>query len=48
MGQSGFQLSKGNSTILIDPFDKKSGDVNGEVVYCTHKHLDHVGGIASS
>ena len=45
MGQSGFQLIKGGSTILIDPFDKKTGDIDGEVVYCTHRHPDHVGGI---
>jgi L-ascorbate metabolism protein UlaG (beta-lactamase superfamily) len=45
LGQSGFQLSKGGSSIVIDPFDRKSGDLVGEVVYCTHGHPDHVGGI---
>ena len=45
LGQSGFQLSKGGSSIIIDPFDKKSGDLDGDLVYCTHGHTDHVGGI---
>lgn len=45
LGWSGFQLSKGDSSILIDPFEKKSGDLDGKVVYCTHGHPDHVGGI---
>lgn len=45
LGWSGFQLCKGNSSILIDPFDKKSGNIDGKVVYCTHGHPDHVGGI---
>ncbi len=45
IGQSGFQLTKGNSTILIDPADKKAGDIEGDLVYCTHRHYDHTGGI---
>ena len=45
--QSGFQLTKGNSTILIDPADKKAGDIEGNLVYCTHRHYDHTGGIPS-
>ena len=47
MGQSGFLLSKGGSSILIDPTDRRSGEVDGDVVYCTHNHPDHVGGIAT-
>jgi L-ascorbate metabolism protein UlaG (beta-lactamase superfamily) len=47
IGQSGFQLTKGNSTILIDPADKKAGDIKGDLVYCTHRHGDHIGGIPS-
>jgi len=47
MGQSGFLLSKGGSSILIDPTDKRSGEVDGDIVYCTHNHPDHVGGIAT-
>ena len=46
LGQSGFQLTKGNSTILIDPADKKAGDIEGDLVYCTHRHGDHTGGIS--
>jgi L-ascorbate metabolism protein UlaG (beta-lactamase superfamily) len=45
LGTSGFQLSRGESSILIDPFDKWSGDRDGELVYCTHRHPDHTGGI---
>jgi L-ascorbate metabolism protein UlaG (beta-lactamase superfamily) len=45
LGQSGFQLTKEDSTILIDPFDKKESDVEGDIVYCSHDHYDHVGGI---
>jgi L-ascorbate metabolism protein UlaG (beta-lactamase superfamily) len=45
IGQSGFQLTKGNSTILIDPVDKNAGDIEGDLVYCTHRHYDHTGGI---
>lgn len=45
IGQSGFQLTKGNSTILIDPADKKAGDIEGDLIYCTHRHGDHTGGI---
>ncbi|UCD45020.1 MAG: MBL fold metallo-hydrolase [Candidatus Bathyarchaeota archaeon] len=45
LGQSGFQLTKGGSSILIDPSVKKAGDVDGKLVYCTHRHPDHTGGI---
>jgi L-ascorbate metabolism protein UlaG (beta-lactamase superfamily) len=47
LGQSGFQLTKGDSTILIDPASKKAGDIEGDLVYCTHRHFDHTGGIQS-
>jgi L-ascorbate metabolism protein UlaG (beta-lactamase superfamily) len=47
MGQSGFLLSKGGSSILIDPTDRRSGEVDGDIVYCTHNHPDHVSGIAT-
>lgn len=47
MGQSGFLLSKGGSSFLIDPTDRRSGEVDGDAVYCTHNHPDHVGGIAT-
>jgi L-ascorbate metabolism protein UlaG (beta-lactamase superfamily) len=45
LGQSGFQLTKGRSTIVIDPPTKKAGNINGELVYCTHGHIDHTGGV---
>ena len=46
-GQSGFQLTKDNSSILIDPANKKAGNIPGDLVYCTHGHPDHTGGIPS-
>lgn len=45
VGNSGFWLTKGGSTILIDPANEKAGDVEGDLVYCTHRHFDHTGGI---
>ena len=47
LGQSGFHLTVNGSGLLIDPGDKSSGDVEGELVYCTHEHMDHTGGIAT-
>jgi L-ascorbate metabolism protein UlaG (beta-lactamase superfamily) len=47
LGMSGFQLTKGGSSILIDPPNRKAGDIYGELVYCTHRHSDHTGGISS-
>lgn len=47
LGWSGFLVTKDGSGILIDPYDKQSGEVDGDVVYCTHNHPDHVGGIAT-
>ena len=47
LGMSGFQLTKGGSSILIDPPNRKAGDVDGELIYCTHRHSDHTGGISS-
>ncbi len=45
LGQSGFHLQVGDTGLLIDPSNKKSGDVDGAVLYCTHKHSDHTGGV---
>lgn len=47
LGWSGFQLMKDGSGVLIDPLDRRSGEVDGDAVYCTHNHPDHVGGIAT-
>jgi L-ascorbate metabolism protein UlaG (beta-lactamase superfamily) len=47
LGQSGFQLFKDDSAILIDPGNKIAGDTTGDLVYCTHQHIDHTGGINS-
>jgi L-ascorbate metabolism protein UlaG (beta-lactamase superfamily) len=47
LGWSGFQFMKDGSGVVIDPLDKRSGDVDCDVVYCTHNHPDHVGGIAT-
>jgi L-ascorbate metabolism protein UlaG (beta-lactamase superfamily) len=45
LGQSGFHIQFGTKGLLIDPSDKKSGDIVGDVVYCTHKHFDHTRGV---
>ncbi|MGY5876482.1 MAG: MBL fold metallo-hydrolase [Candidatus Thorarchaeota archaeon] len=45
LGQSGFELRTDTSTIIIDPSNKKSGDIEGDLVYCTHKHFDHISGV---
>lgn len=47
LGQSGFSLTKNGSTVLIDPFDKASGEHDGDLVYCTHSHTDHIGGVST-
>lgn len=45
LGQSGFYVESTDCNLLIDPTNKKSGDVVGDVVYCTHNHSDHTGGV---
>lgn len=45
LGQSGFKLESSNSTLLIDPSNKASGDHDGDIMYCTHNHNDHIGGV---
>jgi len=45
LGQSGFFIETSLGKILIDPQNKKSGDRDGDIVYCTHRHMDHVGGV---
>jgi L-ascorbate metabolism protein UlaG (beta-lactamase superfamily) len=45
LGQSGFFLESNGSRLLIDPSNKKSGDVDGDLVYCTHVHSDHTKGV---
>jgi L-ascorbate metabolism protein UlaG (beta-lactamase superfamily) len=47
LGQSGFELSDGSSTLLIDPSNRRSGELNGNFVYCTHNHSDHIRGVES-
>jgi L-ascorbate metabolism protein UlaG (beta-lactamase superfamily) len=47
LGQSGFFIETSVCKVLIDPQNKKSGNLEGDLVYCTHKHLDHVGGVKS-
>ncbi|MFW9998406.1 MAG: MBL fold metallo-hydrolase, partial [Candidatus Odinarchaeota archaeon] len=34
-----------NSKLLIDPRNKKVGDIDGDIVYATHYHSDHTAGI---
>ena len=45
LGQSGFLLQYQDSSLLIDPQNKAAGDRKGDIVYCTHDHGDHVGGV---
>ncbi|MFX0107656.1 MAG: MBL fold metallo-hydrolase [Candidatus Hodarchaeota archaeon] len=43
--QSGFYLEFESSSMLIDPMNKTAGDRSGEIVYITHGHVDHTGGL---
>ncbi|MFX1510501.1 MAG: MBL fold metallo-hydrolase [Promethearchaeota archaeon] len=45
LGNSGFLLEFQDSSIVIDPQNKASGDREGDIVYCTHDHPDHTGGV---
>jgi len=45
LGQSGFLIETSNSSLLVDPSNKRSGEFDGDIVYCTHDHMDHVGGV---
>ena len=45
LGQSGFYIETPESKLLIDPSNKRSGDLEGDIVYCTHNHFDHIGGV---
>ena len=45
LGQSGFYIETTDSKLLVDPRNKKSGDLEGDLVYSTHKHFDHTGGV---
>jgi L-ascorbate metabolism protein UlaG (beta-lactamase superfamily) len=47
LGQSGFHIKFGAKSLLIDPSNKTSGDNDGDVVYCTHKHFDHTRGVGN-
>ncbi|MDF1538346.1 MAG: MBL fold metallo-hydrolase [Candidatus Thorarchaeota archaeon] len=47
LGQSGFHLTMNGIGMLIDPSNKKSGDVDGALLYCTHNHSDHIGGVTT-
>ncbi|MHA2158740.1 MAG: MBL fold metallo-hydrolase, partial [Candidatus Thorarchaeota archaeon] len=46
-GQSCFYIETADSKILVDPQNKKRGNLEGDLVYCTHKHFDHTGGVAT-
>lgn len=45
LGQSGFALASSDSVLLIDPSRKEDGEIDGTVLYCTHNHSDHTGGV---
>jgi L-ascorbate metabolism protein UlaG (beta-lactamase superfamily) len=40
-GQSCFLLEYNSSKILIDPGNKANGRMKGDIVYATHRHVDH-------
>jgi len=44
LGQSGFLLEYNDSRLLIDPTNKQSGEYDGDLIFCTHKHFDHISG----
>jgi L-ascorbate metabolism protein UlaG (beta-lactamase superfamily) len=45
LGQSCFFIETSDIRILVDPQRKKPGELDGDIVYCTHKHFDHTGGV---
>jgi L-ascorbate metabolism protein UlaG (beta-lactamase superfamily) len=45
LGQSGFALTSNGSLLLIDPSRREDGELAGSVLYCTHNHSDHTGGV---
>ncbi len=45
LNTSGFLLRSTEHSLLIDPRSKKDGDVEGQYVYVTHRHPDHIGGV---
>jgi L-ascorbate metabolism protein UlaG (beta-lactamase superfamily) len=45
LGQSGFLLQAESSSLLVDPRNDKAGDFSGDLVYVTHAHADHTGGV---
>ncbi len=45
LGHSCFLLQYQGSTLLIDPQNKSMGQQPGDIVYCTHRHFDHTGGV---
>jgi len=45
LGHAGFQLQKDTHSLVIDPRNKNVGNTQCDIVYCTHKHFDHVGGV---
>ena len=47
LGQSGFILEYQGHKLLIDPQTKAAGTRPGNIVYSTHQHFDHVGGVNS-
>ena len=47
LGHSGFLLEYQGSTLLIDPQNNAAGQRTGNIVYCSHNHWDHTGGVNS-
>ncbi len=47
LGHACFLLEHQGSILLIDPRNKSMSQQAGDVVYCTHRHFDHTGGVNS-
>ncbi|MFW9786510.1 MAG: MBL fold metallo-hydrolase [Candidatus Thorarchaeota archaeon] len=44
LGQSCFFIEAADTRILLDPQNKQVGEMDGDIVYCTHSHFDHTRG----
>ena len=44
-GHSCFLLEHQNSKLLIDPRKKTHSQIEGDIIYATHHHMDHTAGI---
>ncbi len=45
LGHSCFLLEYQKSKLLIDPRSKSHSQIEGDIIYATHRHMDHTAGI---